>query len=113
MRKTTLSPQSLLPEWFSIKLLVNSDIFKLSLNLSFTHLRALSSCYELRGGLSPVILKEIFHDSLKISKFSRICIENHSRADWVAKRGLFLAPTNPSNFRRLMQSLLLRYTSEN
>ena len=85
MRKTTLSPQSLLPEWFSIKLLVNSDIFKLSLNLSFTHLRALSSCYELRGGLSPVILKEIFHDSLKISKFSKICIENHSRADWVAK----------------------------
>ena len=81
MRKTTLSPQSRLPEWFSIKLLVNSDIFKLSLNLSFMHLRALSSCYELRGGLSPVILKEIFHDSLKISKFSRICIENHSRTD--------------------------------
>ena len=26
--------------WFSIQILVNSKIFKLSLNLSFTHLRA-------------------------------------------------------------------------
>ena len=40
------------------------------------HLRALSACYELKGDLSPVILKEIFHHSLKISKFTRICMEN-------------------------------------
>ena len=40
MRKTTL---------------VNSEIFKLSLNLSFTHLRAQIACYELKGDLSPVI----------------------------------------------------------
>ena len=40
MRKTTL---------------VNSEIFKLSLNLSFTHLRAQTACYELKGDLSPVI----------------------------------------------------------
>ena len=65
-------------EWFSIQLLVNSEIFKLSLNLSFMHLRAKSACYELKGDLSHVILKEIFHDSLKISKFSRICMGNHS-----------------------------------
>ena len=60
-------------EWFSVQLLVNSEIFKLSLNLSLTHLRAKSACYELKGDLSHVILKEIFHDSLKISKFTRIC----------------------------------------
>ena len=40
MRKTTL---------------VNSEIFKLSLNLSFTHLRAQTACYEVKGDLSPVI----------------------------------------------------------
>ena len=57
---------------------MNSEIFKLSLNLSLTHLRAQSTCYELKGDLSPVMLKEIFHDSLKISKFTRICMENHS-----------------------------------
>ena len=59
-------------------LLVNSEIFKLSLNLSLTHLRTQSACYELKGDLSRVMLKEIFHDRLKISKFTRICIENHS-----------------------------------
>ena len=42
------------------------------------HLRAQSACYELKGDLSPVMLKEIFHDSLKISKFTRICMENPS-----------------------------------
>ena len=52
-------------EWFSVQLLVNSEIFKLSLNLSPMHLRAKSDCYELKGDLSHVILKEIFHDSLK------------------------------------------------
>ena len=54
-------------------------MFKLSLNLSLMLLRAQSACYELRGDLSPVnYLKEIFHDSLKILKFTRICMANHS-----------------------------------
>ena len=39
------------------------------------HLRAQSACYELKGDLSPVMLKEIFHDNLKITKFTRICME--------------------------------------
>ena len=65
-------------EWFSIQVLVNSEIFKPSLNLSLTHLRTQIACYELKGDLRPVMLKEIFHDSLKISKFTRICMENHS-----------------------------------
>ena len=56
-----------------------SEIFKLLLNLSLTHLGAEIACYELKEQLlSPVMLKEIFHDSLKISKFTRICMENHS-----------------------------------
>ena len=42
------------------------------------HLRAQIDCYELKGDLSPVMLKEIFHDSLKILKFTRICMENYS-----------------------------------
>ena len=61
------------------ELLVNSETFKLSLNLSPTHLKAQSACYELKGNLSPLILNEIFHHSLKISKFTRICEENHSK----------------------------------
>ena len=52
-------------EWFFIQLLVKSEIFKMSLNLSLTHLRAQSACYELKRDLSPVMLNEIFHDSLK------------------------------------------------
>ena len=51
-------------EWFSIQILVNSEIFKLLLHLSLTHLRGQSACYELKGDLSPVMLMEIFHDSL-------------------------------------------------
>ena len=46
-------------------------------------LRAQSAYYELKGDLSPVMLKEIFHDSLEISEFTRICTENHlSVAGW-------------------------------
>ena len=39
-------------------------------------MRAQTAFYELKGGLSLVMLKEIFHVSLKKSKFSsRICME--------------------------------------
>ena len=67
-------------EWFStVQLLVNSEIFKLSFNLSLTLVRAQTAFYELKGGLSLVMLKELFHDSLKISKFTRSCMKSHSR----------------------------------
>ena len=56
-------------EWFSLQLLVNSEMFKLSFNLSLMHLRAKSACYELKGDLRRLILKEIFHGSLKISSW--------------------------------------------
>ena len=42
---------------------------KLSLNLSLTHLRAQIACYELKGDLSPVILKEYFTKVLKIQNY--------------------------------------------
>ena len=65
--------------WFSIrKILVNSKFFKLSLNLSLTYLRAQIACYELKGDLSPVMLKEIFHDSFENFEITRICMENHA-----------------------------------
>ena len=38
----------------------------------------LSACYELKGYLSPIMLKEISHDSLKILKFTWICMENQA-----------------------------------
>ena len=41
------------------------------------HLRAQIDCYELKGGLSPVILQEIFHESFENCEITRICMENH------------------------------------
>ena len=93
-------------EWFSIQLLVNSEIFKLLLNLSLTHLRAQSACYELKGDLSLLMLKEMFHKSLKISKFTRSCMETIQA--WLGGKSCF-SYTNPSNFLWPLQSLLLRY----
>ena len=69
--------------WFSIQILVNSKIFKLSLNLSLTHLIVQIAHYELKGDLSPVMLKEIFHESCENFKITRICMENHpSMTGW-------------------------------
>ena len=57
--------------WFSIQILVNSKIFKLSLNLSFTHLRAQIA---FKGDLSSIMLKERFNDSLEILEFTFLCL---------------------------------------
>ena len=62
--------------WFSIQILLHSKIFKLSLNLSFTHLRAQIACYELKGDLGSVMLKEMFHESFENLEITRICMEN-------------------------------------
>ena len=56
------------------QILVNSKIFKLLLNLSLTHVRAQIACYELKGDLSPVMLKEIFPQSFENFEITRICI---------------------------------------
>ena len=56
------------------------------------------------------MLKEIFHDSLKFRNIVRICMENNSRVTgW---QELF-SHTNPSKFRRPLQSLLLRLPNFN
>ena len=39
--------------WFSIQILLNFEIFKLSVNLSLTHLRAQIACYELKRRSEP------------------------------------------------------------
>ena len=80
MRKTTFSTQSHF-HGFPLQILINSKIFKLSLNLSFRHLRA------LKEDLSPV---NIFHDSFENFKITRICMENHARVSWMAKVVFFI-----------------------
>ena len=61
--------------WFSIQILVNSKSFKLLCNLFLTQLRAQIVCYELKGDLDPVMLREIFYDSFENFKITRICME--------------------------------------
>ena len=68
MRKTTFAMHPVTLAWFSIQILENSKIFTLLLNLSLTHLRAQIACYEQKGDLSSVMLRECFMTGLKISK---------------------------------------------
>ena len=77
------------------QLSVNKKTVKLNVNPSLTHVRTQSACYELKGDLSLLMLNEIFHDSLKISKLQGFVNE------W---QKLFFSYN--SNFRRPMQSLL-------
>ena len=49
-------------KWFSTQLLVNSEVFKLLLNLSLMLLRAQSACYELKGDL---IYKDLYGKPFK------------------------------------------------
>ena len=48
------------------------------MTLSLTHLRAQIACYELKGDLSSVMLKEIFHESSENFEIRRICMVNHA-----------------------------------
>lgn len=54
------------------------------------------------------MLKEIFHDNLKILKFTRIYMKTYSSVTGWQK---FFSHTNPSNLRRPLPWLLLRYTA--
>ena len=49
------------------------------------HLKAQIACYELKGDLSPVMLKEIFHESFENFEITRICMENHASVSRMAK----------------------------
>ena len=99
-------------EWFSIQVLVNAKIFKLSLNLFLTHLRAQIACYELKGDLSPVKLKTIFHDSFENFEIYKDLYVKPCKRTSLGGNSCF-SHTNASNFRRPLQLLLLRYTAEN
>ena len=68
-RKTTFATQSRL-HGFQYK-----KCFKLTLSLSLTPLRARMVCYELKGDLNPVMLKEIFQDSFENFEIKSICID--------------------------------------
>ena len=91
MRKTK-SCHSVTFEWCSIQILVISQIFKLSLNLSLTHLRV-----KLKGHLSPVMLKEIFRDSFEKCEIYKNLNGKPCKHDWVAS---CFSRTNASNLRR-------------
>ena len=73
------------------------------------NLRAQIACYELKGDLSPVMLKEIFHESFENFEITRICMENHaSMTGW---QKLF-SHKNACKFRQPLRSLLLRHKAE-
>ena len=42
------------------------------------HSRAQIAWYELKGDLSPEMLKEIFHESFENFEITRICMENRA-----------------------------------
>ena len=92
----------------------NPLIFELSFNLSLdlTHLRAQIVCFELKVDLSPLMLKEIFHNSFENFEITRICMENHaSITRW--QKFFFSYKCFQLWTVALLQSLLLRYTAEN
>ena len=63
---------------------MDSKIFELSLNLSLTNSRAQIACYELKGGLSLVMLNKIFHDSFENVEFKDL-YGKPWKCDWMAK----------------------------
>ena len=71
-------------EWFSIQLLVNSEIFKLLLNLSLTHLRAQSTYYELKGDLGVILDPHLTYDH-HISKTVSSCFSKLYQINRVKK----------------------------
>ena len=71
-------------EWFSIQFLVNSEIFKLLLNLSLTHLRAQSAYYELKGDLGVILDPHLTYDH-HISKTVSSCFSKLHQINRVKK----------------------------
>ena len=59
----------------------------MSLNLFLTHLRAQIACYELKGDLSPVMLKEIFQDSFEnFQIYKDLYSGKPYKPDWVIQK---------------------------
>ena len=80
--------------WFSLRILVNSKSFKLSLklNLSLTHLRAQIVCYELKGDLSPAWQFRKFWNYNDL--FGKPC-----KRDWTAKVDFLIQVLQTFGFR--------------
>ena len=74
-------------------------------------LRVQIACYELKGDLSPCnAFRKYFMKVLKISKLQGFVWKTmQARLDGKS----CFSHTSASNFRRLLQSLLLRHTAEN
>ena len=71
------------------------------------HLRAQIARFELKEDLSPIMLKEIFHESLKNLKFTRIFMEYHSSVNhhfWDIQLEIYMLP----NFNMLFQLVLTK-----
>ena len=49
------------------------------------HLRAQSACYEFKGDLSPVMLKEIFSQQFENFKIYKDLYRKPFKRDWMAK----------------------------
>ena len=62
----------------SIQILLNFEIFRLSWNISLSNKGLKSPFYSQQAIWALKCIRERFNDSLKISKFTRICMENHS-----------------------------------
>ena len=62
----------------SIQILVNFEKFKLSWNISLSKKGLKSPVYSQQAIWALKCIRERFNDSLKISKFTRICMEKHS-----------------------------------
>ena len=94
---------------YSHCLLVNFGIFKLSLNFLFAFkgskcllwIKRRFESHNAQGNISRQYENFKIYKDLYGKSFKR---------DWMAS---FSSLTNPSNFRRPLQSLLLRYTAEN
>ena len=80
MRTATFATQSRLNGFNSIQILVNFENFKLSWNISLSIMGLKSPFISYNGHFEPLngfLFRERFYDSLKISEFTRNCMENH------------------------------------
>ena len=56
----------------------NFEIFKTVVKSFLYAFKGSNYLFELKGDLSPVMLKEIIHDSFENFEIKRICMENHA-----------------------------------
>ena len=80
------SPKMAENNGFSIRILVNFEIFQLLQNISFSITMLKSPFYSWQTIWALKCLRERFNDSLKILKFTRICADGKTlKRDWVAR----------------------------